>query len=148
MDSAQLLDRLALRDLVDAYAFAADAADGPALAALFAPDGVLVVEAPPDRGGRRERRGRHEIAGAIAGLARYDVTTHFVGTHRVLVDGDGATGETYCLAHHIVGGSDTIWSVRYRDRFRRTEEGWRFASRHVGVEWVAEQPAVVVRGRA
>src|SRR2546430_7424194 len=36
----------------------------------------------------------------------YDRTMHFIGNHRAVIDGDSATCETYCFAHHITGRSE------------------------------------------
>ena len=34
-------------------------------------------------------------------LNRYEATTHFNGQSTIVLDGDRATGESYCLAHHV-----------------------------------------------
>ncbi len=38
-------------------------------------------------------------------IARYDKTFHFVGNHHCVLDGDKATGEVYCTAHHLNFGT-------------------------------------------
>ncbi len=143
MAAAGLEDRLALRDLAEAYARCADRVDGPGLAALFMPDGVLRIvtrgaETPP-----RVRNGREEIATAIAGLSRYVKTMHLVGNQYLEVDGDTATGETYCVAHHLLGDSgsqiDHVMMIRYLDQFRREPDGWRIAVRELQVDWTEER---------
>ena len=45
--------------------------------------------------------GRAAIVEALRGIERYDRTTHFIGNQLARVEGDTATAETYCLAHHI-----------------------------------------------
>lgn len=148
-DPLRSADRLAIRELVDRYARAADRVDGAAAAALFTPDGALRIF---ERGGDaavRERLGREAIATAFAGLSRYDVTLHVVANHLIEFTGeDAATGETYCLAHHVrtIGEgveahpSDHLMAIRYLDQYRRTEEGWRIAQRHLQVEFTEEHP--------
>ena len=34
-------------------------------------------------------------------LNRYEATTHFNGQSTIALEGDRATGESYCLAHHL-----------------------------------------------
>jgi len=141
-------DRAALRALVDDYARCADRIDGEGLASLFAPDGVLRICERGNPEPVRQRVGRAEIAAAIAGLSRYEVTMHLVGNHYVDIDddGDAATGETYCRASHIrtvEGGppgarENHVMNIRYLDRFVRLPEGWRIAERELQVEWTED----------
>jgi hypothetical protein len=60
-------------------------------------------------------------------------TFHAVDNHRCDIDGDRATGVTYCLARHYREADGTaeviITPLRYCDTYRRTPHGWRFASR-------------------
>lgn len=144
-------DRLEIRGLVETYARCADRIDGAGLAALFAPDGVLRIFERGNPEPVRERIGREEIATAIGGLSRYDVTMHTVANHYVELLGDTATGETYCRACHIRpveggegGGSGArenyVMNIRYVDRYVRLAEGWRIATRELQVEWTEVAP--------
>ena len=143
-----LADRLAIRELVDLYARAADRVDGAGAAALFTPMGVLRIFERGTEAPVRERIGREEISTAFAGLSRYEVRLHVVANHLVELDGDIATGETYCLAHHVrsIGEgvnshlSDYVMAIRYLDTFERTSEGWRIAQRHLQLEFTEERP--------
>jgi uncharacterized protein (TIGR02246 family) len=137
----QVADRGALRDLVDAYARHVDRRDVEAVAALFTADGHLVsrlhnaAAAAPI-----VRRGRQEIAAALlAGLDRYTATTHIVGGQVVTVDGDTATGDTVCLAHHVYDAGGTrrmlVMAVRYTDRYARQDGAWGFAERQLHLDW-------------
>ncbi|HXQ58819.1 MAG TPA: nuclear transport factor 2 family protein [Acidimicrobiales bacterium] len=139
-------DRMALRDLVDAYAFHVDHRDAEAVAELFTADGRLVsrlhkegADAPIVRTGRRE------IAGAlVAGLDRYIATTHIVGGQVVDIDDDGATGDTVCLAHHVYDSAGArrmlVMAVRYTDTYARQPEGWGFAERQLQLDWREDRP--------
>lgn len=142
--AAGLADRLALRDLVEAYARCADRCDGPGLAALFEADGELRVRQPRETAPSRVLRGRAEIADAIGRLARYDATFHLVANHYLTIAGDEATGEVYCLAHHVTAGGadvrDHVMVIRYADRYRRAPDGWRFAERELHVAWTEDRP--------
>jgi ketosteroid isomerase-like protein len=141
----ELADRVALRELVEAYAHNVDRLDPEAVAALFSDDGVLkIYEGDPEQvEPARVRTGPREIATALAGLSRYEVTTHFLGQQSVQIDGDTATGETYCMAHHITHAygerRDKVLSIRYLDRFRRIDARWCIEERVLVVDWSDER---------
>jgi hypothetical protein len=147
-DLNDLRDRLEIRELVDLYARAADRVDGAGAAALFTADGVLRIFERGTDAPVRERIGREEISTAFAGLSRYEVMLHVVANHLVELNGDVATGETYCLAHHVrtIGEgvdayrSDYVMAIRYLDTFERTAEGWRIAQRQLQLEFTEERP--------
>ncbi|MFE3292130.1 nuclear transport factor 2 family protein [Rhodococcus sp. NPDC059234] len=70
----------------------------------------------------------------------YHATTHFNGQSTVTIDGNRATGESYCLAHHVSiddSGRRTLMiaSIRYLDEFVRHEGNWLFAERRLMVDW-------------
>jgi SnoaL-like domain len=138
-------DLLELRRLVDAYAVAVDDRDPDALSALFAEGGALLVyEAGSDELQHAYRNG--ELAQLTTDLERaYARTFHLVGNAVVDVDGDRATGTVYCLASHIRDGSRgatiATMPVRYRDRYVRTGDGWRFHERVATVLWRERGPA-------
>lgn len=139
----ELLDEQRIRALAVAYAGGADRRDGAAVAALFVEDGLLEVR--PVTGEPRRLEGRDAIATAIASLSRYLCTTHFLGQHAVALDGDQATGEVYCQAHHLIDTDQgrqnrTLW-IRYQDRYVRSGEGWRIATRCLQTDWSELRPA-------
>jgi hypothetical protein len=114
---------------------------------LFVPDGSLVVRAP----GREKPLGVFhgpgpDGVGLIARLLRrhYQSTLHNVTTHQARIDGDVATGTTYCLAYHVVAGEDggalETLGVRYEERFVRTPDGWRFHTREATRLWSQTTP--------
>ena len=133
-------DRLAIRELVDAYAFCADTRDAEGQKALFTDDTRFVVYmAGEGSDATDELRGRESLTPVFENLNTYDVTMHFNGQSTVALDGDRATGETYCLAHHVYsdGGERKLMiaAIRYRDTFVRTGRTWRFAERRLYVRW-------------
>jgi uncharacterized protein (TIGR02246 family) len=122
----------ALRALVDAYAHHVDRREFDTVAALFTDDGVLLAQGS-------ELRGRAAIATALeAGLSRYDVTTHFLGQQTVTIDGDDATGETYCRADQRGNDLHRTLAIRYLDRYVRTADTWLIAERDVHVDWAED----------
>ena len=119
--------------LVDGYARCADARDADGFRALFADDAVLTV-IEPDGTPRPALVGVDQIAKIPVRLGRYDRTVHRVGAPQVEPDGpDAATGTVECEAHHHLGDTDTVMTITYEDRYRRTEDGWRFAERTVRI---------------
>ena len=56
------------------------------------------------------------------------------------VDGDSATGTTYCIAHHLTGADDFVMHIRYEDAYVRTADGWRIAARNLRLLWTANLP--------
>ncbi|MFE4829298.1 nuclear transport factor 2 family protein [Streptomyces sp. NPDC056672] len=139
-------DRLALRELVDAYAHRADSRDAEGQMALFTKDTRFVVHMDsrsPEP--TQELHGRDALAPVFDNLNTYETTTHFNGQSTVTVDGDSATGETYCLAHHIweVEGRRTLMiaSIRYLDTFTKADGQWLFAERKLMVDWTETRPS-------
>src|SRR6202047_2053053 len=97
-------DRLAIRELVEAYAHCADRRDVKGQMSLFTPDTHFVVYMnAKDPKPSQELHSREVLAPVFADLNKYDATTHFVGQSTILtLTGDRATGEAYCLAHHVM----------------------------------------------
>jgi hypothetical protein len=126
-------DRLALRDLVEAYAFGCDARDADLLRSCFVDGATLTVHwSSREPTSMTFPDGAEHIARS---LGRYDRTMHFVGNHRAELRGDDATSVTYCFAHHLTGADDHVMAIRYHDTFRRTPEGWRIVERHLHEDW-------------
>jgi len=144
--TGELADRLALRALGEQYAWAVDRRDPDALLAVFHPDGALVLldQADPTIV-TATRRGHDELADITKLIARYDKTFHFVGTARYEVDGDRATGEVYCLAHHLTsnrhGGTDFVMLIRYQDTYSRRDGIWAFDERRLITDWTETRTA-------
>jgi hypothetical protein len=140
-------DRLAIRGLVDAWAHCADRRKPQQQAELFLPDGTVAVYLgdPATSEPVQRLRGHAELAEAFKVLNNYDVTTHFNGQSMIILDGNSATGETYCLAHHlwVENGQRTlmVMSIRYLDTFVRHGGRWLFAERHLITDWTDKRPS-------
>ena len=139
-------DRLAIRELVEAYAQCADRRDAKGQMSLFTADTHFVVYLnAKDPTPSQELHSREALAPVFADLNRYDATTHFVGQSTILtLTANQATGETYCLAHHVTvdqeGRRLMIASLRYNDTFVKMDGAWLFAERLLYVDWVEERP--------
>jgi ketosteroid isomerase-like protein len=139
-------DRLAIRELIDAYAHCADRRDAKGQMALFTGDTRFLVfmdatAAEPTQ----ELHGRESLAPVFDDLNQYVATMHFNGQSTILLNGDRATGESYCLAHHLKVGQDgqrtmMIASIRYLDELAKQDGQWLFAERRLMVNWTETRP--------
>jgi ketosteroid isomerase-like protein len=136
----ELADRLAIRALVDAYAHCADRRDAEGQKALFTDDTHFVVYMDGEgTDPSQELNGREALTPVFADLNRYEATSHFNGQSTIALRGDRATGESYCLAHHLSteGGERKLMvaSLRYQDTFVKHDGAWLFAERKLYVDW-------------
>ena len=142
---AEAADRLAIRELVEAYAHCADRRDGKGQMSLFTADTHFVVYMDAkDPTPSQELHSREDLAPVFADLNKYDATTHFVGQSTIFtLTKDRAAGEAYCLAHHVTvdGGKRRLMvaSLRYLDTFVKMEGAWLFAERLLYVDWIDER---------
>jgi hypothetical protein len=142
---AEAADRLAIRELVETYAHSADRRDAKGQMALFTADTHFVVYMnAKDPTPSQELHSREELAPVFADLNKYDATTHFIGQSTIFtLTADRATGEAYCLAHHITvdGGKRRLMlaSLRYLDTFVKMDGAWLFAERRLYVDWLEER---------
>jgi hypothetical protein len=138
-------DRLAIRELVEAYAHCADRRDATGQMALFTADTHFVVYMnAKDPRPSQELHSRDALAPVFADLNQYDATTHFVGQSTIFtLTGDYGTGEAYCLAHHltVAGGKRRLMvaSLRYIDTFAKIDGAWLFSERLLYVDWLEER---------
>jgi len=143
---AEAADRLAIRELVEAYAYCADRRDAEGQMALFTADTHFVVFMnAKDPTPAMDLHTRQDLAPVFAALNQYDATTHFIGQSTILsLTGDTATGVAYCLAHHVTVADGKrrlmIASIRYHDSFVKADGEWLFSERQLLVDWVDERP--------
>jgi ketosteroid isomerase-like protein len=137
--------RLAIRELVDAYAHCADRRDVEGQMSLFTPDTHFVVYMnAKDPRPSQELHSRDALAPVFAELNRYEATTHFVGQSTIFtLSEDHTTGETYCLAHHVTVDGEKrqlmVASLRYLDTFAKIDGAWLFAERLLYVDWLEQR---------
>jgi len=138
-------DRVAIRELVEAYAHCADRRDAKGQMALFTADTHFVVYMnAKDPTPSQELHSREALAPVFADLNQYDATMHFVGQSTILMlTRDRGTGETYCMPHHLtIGGGNRrlmIAALRYMDTFVKMDGVWLFAERLLYVDWLEER---------
>src|SRR6202043_756432 len=125
---AEAADRLAIRELVEAYAHCADRRDAKGQMALFTADTHFVVymnakDAKPSQ----ELHSREALAPVFADLNKYAATMHFLGQTTILtLTNDRGTGETYCMPHHLtVDGGKRRLNDRHSPLFGSVREDRR-----------------------
>ena len=139
-------DRLAIRELVEAYAHCADRRDAKGQMSLFTPNTHFVVYMnAKDPNPSQELHSREALAPVFDDLNRYAATMHFVGQSTIFtLTGNRATGEAYTLAHHLTidGGKRHLMvaALRYSDTFVKIDGAWLFAERLLYVDWMEERP--------
>jgi hypothetical protein len=142
---AEAADRLAIRELFDAYAHCADRRDAEGQKGLFTVDTRFAVYMDgPGTQPSYVLDGREALSAVFADLNRYQATMHFNGQSTVSLDGDRATGESYTIAHHVFTEDKTTkmmvaW-LRYLDVFVKIDGAWFFAERQLILEWSETRP--------
>jgi SnoaL-like domain len=145
ISSNEAADRLAIRELVEAYAHCADRRDAKGQMALFTPDTHFVVFMDAkDPKPSQELHSREALAPVFTDLNQYAATMHFLGQTTILtLTGNRGTGETYCMPHHLtIEGAKRklmIAALRYYDKFVKVDGEWLFAERLLYVDWIEER---------
>lgn len=125
---AALLAERELQALISRAARCSDDGDGNALAKMFTADAVL-------DNGRERVEGLEALQAWATASGMGAHFRHFVTNIVITVESaDRAHGEMDLL---LLGAADRAWTLvgtmRYRDEYRLTPEGWRFASRYIDV---------------
>ena len=142
---SEAADRLAIRELVEAYAHCADRRDAKGQMSLFTPDTHFVVYMnAKDPKPSQELNSREALAPVFADLNKYAATMHFLGQSTIfMLASERGTGETYCMPHHLtVDGEERklmIAALRYYDTFAKQNGAWLFAERKLYVDWIEER---------
>jgi hypothetical protein len=146
INPSEQADRLAIRELVDAYAHCADRRDAEGQKSLFAEDTHFVVYM--DGQGSEATYaldGREALTPVFDDLNRYQATMHFNGQSTISLEGGRARGESYCIAHHLFTDQGqrklmVAW-LRYGDTFVKVDGAWLFAERNLYVDWTETRPS-------
>jgi hypothetical protein len=135
-----------LRSLAEQYARGVDRHDDvDGFVALFLPDAVIEIYDPSDAAEPRVVPSER-IARIPESIQRYDRTFHFLGQSTYDIGEGEATGEVYCIAHHLTpdqhGGTNYVMYIRYQDTYRPDADGaWKFAQRQLRVDWTETRAA-------
>lgn len=137
----RLLDEGAIRRAATLYAIGADRRDPAIWTEIMAEDMVLITP-------RGRIEGRDQVLAALPKLASaFTATQHHVTNQLHVIDGDRASGQTYCVADHMTQAADGTrsilrWAIRYQDELRRTGGRWRFTRRELILDWEERRDAL------
>jgi hypothetical protein len=145
MTPEEATDRLAIRELIDGYSHCADRRDCDGQIALFTEDTRFLVFMDAQASTPSQTITRSvDLRPIFEALRMFEATTHFNGQSTVQLNDAVATGETYCLAHHVQvqDGKRSLWvtSIRYLDTFVKQAGRWLFSERRLMVDWVETRP--------
>ena len=125
--NAQSEDQLALKKLVDTFSNLSDVKDVKAQMDLFTDD----AEVHSKKGDNVfVSKGKGDIGKAFSDfLALFDVVYHLNGQQTVEINGDTATGISYCFVTLIGNGKKNQSGVRYQDTYVKQNGRWLIKKR-------------------
>jgi SnoaL-like domain len=139
---SQIEDRIALKELVDTFSILSDKKDVRAQVQLFTTNatvetsrGCVVVT---------KLKGRKEMEDAFgAFLKNFETVYHFNGQQTVTINGDKASGISYCMVT-LIGIENgkkmkTSIGVYYQDEYVREDNRWLIAKRKSVFDWEDKQ---------
>lgn len=138
----ELQDRVALKELVDQFSILADKKDVHTQVQLFTPDATL--ESVVNGNSAGTMKGRDQLEHAFAPfLANFQTVYHFNGQQAVTINGDKATGISYCMVT-LIGLQNgkrvrTTMGVHYEDEFVRDNGHWLISKRKSIFDWQDRQ---------
>lgn len=137
----QLEDRIAIRELIDQYTYCADTRDAQGQMALFTIDTNFEVFMDSKSSAPTQViNNRQDLFPVFDNLNTYLATMHFNGQSTIKLDGDRASGITYCRAYHlnIQDGVKKLMiaGIRYYDIMVKQDGKWLFAERKLKVSWI------------
>ena len=138
----RLADEAALRRTAEIYAQGADRKDKQLWRSVLADD--CRIEGPGF-----VTEGLDATLQSIDALGQmFRSTLHKIHNQTVMVEGDRASGETYCTADHLLNDADQLlrWTIRYIDEWRREGGAWRITRRKLELLWEEIVPVSVRQG--
>ena len=123
-------DMSAIQQVIVRYGNAVDDRDFDRMFEVFTPD----VRA--SYGGGPWLDGVQPIIDHISGLRNFAASLHLFGNMEIDVDGDRASSVSRAMTYLV--GQDNVFqarALRYRDKWQRTEAGWRINERVHSAQW-------------
>lgn len=138
MNIKELEDRASLKELVDNVSILADKKDVHTQVQLFSENGMS--ETFVGSTSILKLKGRKEMEEAFRDfLKNFETVYHFNGQQKVTINGDNATGTSYCMVT-LIGTENgkkmktTIGAI-YQDDFVRENNHWLIAKRIGNFDW-------------
>jgi hypothetical protein len=130
-------DELEIRDLVATFAEIVNDMRPADMRQVFTEDAQFVIR------GWTALTGHGEIVGFLTGvIGHWDMIFQAVSSGRIKIDGDQAEGAWYITEYgRYRDGMETYLGGRYKDKYVRTEAGWRFSRRDFRGMWRRAVPA-------
>ena len=131
-------DRAAIKNLVDTFSVLADTKEVDKQVLLFTEDAT--VESISNGQAGNLLKGRKQIGDAFSGfLNLFETVYHINGQQTLTLDGDKATGVSYCLVV-LIGKENgkkikTTMGVHYNDEYVKQGNRWFIAKRKSFFDW-------------
>lgn len=133
LSAEALADHHAVSQLCKIYAIGMDMRDYDLARSAFADDAMI-----DGRGGMEPVD--ESLPKTYAMASSFHATQHVIANQYVDLDGDEAMVWSYGVAHHKVvpgeGRDEIIAGVQYRDKCRRSPQGWQIVERSIANQWV------------
>lgn len=139
----QIEDRIALKNLVNTFSVLADVKDIKTQVLLFTENATVESFRDGKSGGTLV--GRKQIGDAFTNfLNLFDVIYHINGQQTLTLNGDKASGISYCLVT-LIGNEDgkkikNTMGVIYHDEYIRENGKWLIAKRQSNFTWTEKLP--------
>ena len=140
----ELLDMLAVREVILRFCAGVDRGDWDVVAACFTSDSTASFS------GAEFGPGPQPMVDAFRrGAENSEVlsSTHFLGNIFVELDGDSARAESYAIGYLATRASDgaalRTRGLRYRDLLRRGDNGWAIVNRVSTADWERLSPVSI-----
>ncbi len=137
-----LLDKEAIRELVQVYCRGADRQDHDLMRSLYHEDAI-------DDHGPFFKGSAMEFIDNLPEIQKpMEILHHNVTNHIIELDGERAEGEVYVLAFHKAatesGSVDLLTGGRYLDKYEKRNGIWKFSHRAVVADWAnLHDPSIV-----
>ena len=141
MTSDSVSDRLAVSEVLDAYARGIDSKDWALVTSVFTDDATLDYTAF-----RGPKGSRDEVVSWLEAMVTgFAMTQHHITNRHITVDGDEAECTAELFAPMGMSSGDGKLSMLlsggcYRDTLRRTADGWKISRRLCDRGWLASGP--------
>lgn len=136
--TSEIEDRIALKNIVDTFSILADQKETTKQTLLFTEDAKVESFFNGKLGS--SFKGRKEIGDAFASfLSLYQTVYHINGQQTVIINGEKASGISYCLVTliNIENGNKmkTNFGIYYNDEFVKIENQWFISKRVSNFAW-------------